>query len=109
MNALKNKVQLVGNLGKDPEVTNFDNGKTKVRFSLATTEVYYDAKGNKTEDTQWHNIVAWNNNAKRIEKLLTKGSSVMVDGKITYRDYDDKNGNKRYITEILCNEFILMK
>lgn len=109
MNALKNKVQLIGNLGKDPEVTNFENGKTKVKFSLATTEVYYDAKGNKTEDTQWHHVVAWNGTAKRIEQFLTKGSGVVVNGKIMYRDYDDKNGNKRYVTEILCHEFILMK
>lgn len=109
MNALKNKVQLIGNLGKDPEVTNFDNGKTKAKFSLATTEVYYDADGNKMQDTQWHNVVAWNNNAKRIQKLLSKGTSVMIDGKIMYRDYDDKDGNKKYITEILCHEFIMMK
>ena len=95
MNSLRNKVQLIGNLGQDPEIRTFDSGKAVARFSLATTETYRDASGKKITDTQWHNLVAWDNLAKIVEKYLIKGSEVAVEGKLTHRAYDDKDGKKR--------------
>lgn len=109
MNALKNKVQLIGHLGNDPEIKTFDGGKTKARFSMATSEVYKNDKGEKVTETQWHNIVAWNGTAKIVEKLLKKGNEVVVEGKLTSRSWDDKDGNKRYITEVKANEILLLK
>jgi single-strand DNA-binding protein len=109
MNALKNRVQLIGNLGNDPEIKEFDGGKTKARFSMATSEVYKNDKGEKITETQWHNIVAWNGIAKIVEKLLKKGSEVAIEGKLTTRSWDDKEGNKHYITEIVANEILLLK
>jgi len=109
MNTLRNKVQLIGNLGQDPEVRNFDNGKVSARFSLATTDAYRDANGNKVTETQWHNIVAWGNLAKIIEKYLSRGSEVAVEGKLTHRSYDDKEGNKRYYTEIVLNDMVMLR
>ncbi|HPE56362.1 MAG TPA: single-stranded DNA-binding protein [Bacteroidales bacterium] len=109
MNALKNKVQLIGNLGNDPEIKTFDGGKTKARFSMATSEVYKNDKGEKVTETQWHNIVAWNGTAKIVEKLLKKGNEVVVEGKLTSRSWDDKDGVKHYITEVVANEILLLK
>jgi single-strand DNA-binding protein len=108
MNALKNKVQLIGNLGNDPETMNFDSGKTKVSFRMATSESYKNDKGEKITETQWHNIVAWNGAAKIAEKYLKKGSNVAIDGKLTSRSWDDKDGNKRYITEVVANEILML-
>lgn len=109
MNTLRNKVQLIGNLGQDPEISNFDTGKTSARFSMATTDSYRDADGNKVTETQWHNIVAWGNLAKIIEKYLSKGSEVAVEGKLTHRTYDDKEGNKRYYTEVVLNDLVMLR
>ena len=109
MNSMRNKVQLIGNLGQDPEVRNFDNGKVVARFSLATTDSYRDSEGKKITETQWHNIVAWGTLAKTIEKYLTKGSEVAVEGKLTHRAYDDKDGIKRYFTEIVLNEMVMLR
>ena len=109
MNSLRNKVQLIGNLGQDPEIRNFDNGKVCARFSLATTDAYRDAEGNKVSETQWHNVVAWGGLAKTIEKYLLKGSEVAVEGKLTHRSYDDKEGNKRYYTEIVANDMVMLR
>ncbi|MBN2480688.1 MAG: single-stranded DNA-binding protein [Bacteroidales bacterium] len=88
MNSLRNKVQLIGNLGQDPEIRSFDNGKICARFSLATTDSYRDPNGEKVTETQWHKIVAWGSLAKIIEKYLFKGSEVAVEGKLTHRSYD---------------------
>jgi len=90
-----NKVILLGRLGKDPEVKRFDSGKVVATFSLATSEKYKDQ-----EETQWHNIVLWGTTAELAEKYLTKGSQLFVEGKVKYRTYDDKDGAKRYVTEI---------
>lgn len=93
-----NRVILVGNLGKDPEVMTFESNNKKASFSLATTESYKDKSGNWVEQTEWHNIVLWGFLA---EKKLAKGDQVYIEGKIRSRSYDDKDGNKKYITEIL--------
>ncbi len=108
MRNLKNKVQLIGNLGMDPEVKQLDNGKSVAKLSMATSEVYNNAKGEKITDTQWHNLVAWGKTAEIAEKYLKKGSKIAVDGKLVNRSYEDKNGIKRYITEILVNEFLMI-
>ena len=108
MNNLKNKVQLIGHLGMNPEIKNLDSGKKLAKFSIATNESYKNAKGEKVEDTQWHNLVAWGKTAEIIEKFLQKGNEVAIEGKIINRNYDDKDGNKRYVTEILVNELLML-
>ena len=108
MNNLRNKVQLIGNLGRDPEITNLDSGKKIANFSMATTETFKNAKGEKIVDTQWHNLVAWNKTAEIIERYLFKGSEVAIEGKLVHRSYDDKEGNKRYVTEIVVNELLIL-
>jgi len=108
MNALKNKVQLIGNLGSNPEVITLESGKKLAKFSLATNETYKNSSGQKITDTQWHNIVAWNKTAEIIEQYLQKGSEVVIEGKLTSRSFEDNEGNKRYITEVVCNEFLML-
>ena len=103
-----NRVQLTGNLGSDPEIKSFENGKL-AKFSLATKEEYNSRKGDKTSNTQWHNIIAWGKVADRIESEFKKGSFVTVDGRLVSRSYTDKNGQKRYITEIVVNEAELVQ
>ena len=105
---MKNKVQLIGNLGKDPEIKTTDNGKKLARFSVATNEVYRTPSGEKIEDTQWHNLIAWGKVADIAEKFLRKGKEVAVDGKLIHRNYLDKEGKKRTITEIQVNELLLI-
>jgi single-strand DNA-binding protein len=94
MYALKNKVQLIGNLGNAPEVKTFDSGKKMARFSVATSESYRNAKGEKVTETQWHNLVAWGKVADIAEKFLTKGKEVAIEGKLINRSYEDKEGKK---------------
>lgn len=108
MYALKNKVQLIGNLGQNPEIKTLDGGKKMAKFSLATSEVYRNAQGEKVKETQWHNIVAWGKVAEIVEKYLTKGSEVAVEGKLTNRTYNDKDGNKKYFTEVQVNELLML-
>jgi single-strand DNA-binding protein len=108
MNALKNKVQLIGNLGLAPEIKNIENGKKIARFSMATNETYRNAKGDKVTETQWHNLIAWGKVAEIAEKYLTKGSEVAIEGKLINRNYVDKDGNKKYFTEIQVNELLLL-
>jgi single-strand DNA-binding protein len=95
-----NKVILVGNLGKDPEVQTFDNGIKKASFSLATTEKFKNKDGVLTEETEWHKIVVWGKQAELAETYLRKGNQLFVEGRIRTRSWDDKDGNKRYTTEI---------
>jgi len=109
MNTLRNKVQLIGNLGQNPEIRTFDNGKAMAKFSLATADSYKDASGKKITETQWHNIVAWGNLAKIAEKYLIKGSEVAVEGKLTHRVYDDKDGKKVFYTEVVLNDMVLLR
>jgi single-strand DNA-binding protein len=108
MNNLKNRVQLIGNIGKEPEVKTFDSGKTKASFSLATSENYTDADGKKVQDTQWHQIIAWGKTANYIESYVDKGNRIAVDGKLVHRSYNDKDGATKYITEVLVNEVLLL-
>ncbi len=108
MNALKNKVQLIGNLGQDPEVVNLDSGSKLAKFSIATNETYRNTKGEKVTDTQWHNIVVWGKLADVVEKFLFKGSEVAVEGKLIHRSYENKEGEKRFISEIKCNELLML-
>jgi len=108
MYSLRNKVQLIGNLGKLPEIKTTDSGKRLVKFSLATNEIYTNAKGEKVKETQWHNLVAWGKLADIAEKYLNKGSEVAVDGKLITKDYIDKDGKKKYVTEIQVNELLLL-
>ena len=108
MYALKNKVQLIGNLGHAPEVKALDSGKKVARFRMATSETYRNSSGEKIKETQWHNIVAWGKNAEFAEKYLQKGTNLVVEGKLISRDYTDKDGAKKYITEIEVSEFLLL-
>ncbi len=108
MYALKNKVQLIGNLGNAPEVRNTESGKKLVRFSLATNEQYKNAKGERVTETQWHNLIAWGKVADIVEKFLIKGTEVAIEGKLVSRNYMDKEGNKKYITEIQVNELLML-
>lgn len=108
MYALKNKVQLIGNLGNAPEVKTLESGKKMARFSVATSENYRNAKGEKVTETQWHNLVAWGKLAEIAEKFLGKGKEVAIEGKLINRSYNDKDGNKKYITEIQVNELLLL-
>jgi len=108
MYALKNKVQLIGNLGNDPEIRTTENGKKMARFRIATSEVYKNAKGEKITETQWHNLVAWGKVAEIAAQYLAIGKEVAIEGKLVNRSFDDKNGNKRYITEIQVNELLLL-
>lgn len=109
MNAMKNRVQLIGHVGNDPEVKEFKENKMVARFSMATNDFYKKENGDKVEETQWHNIVAWNGTAKIVEKLLKKGSEVAIEGKLTSRSWEDKEGNKHYITEVITSELVLIK
>ena len=108
MSTLRNKVQLIWNLGNAPEIITLESGKKLAKFSLATNENYKNAKGEKVTDTQWHNIVAWNKTAEIIEKYLEKGNEVAIEGKLTSRSYETKEGDKRYVTEIVCNELLML-
>lgn len=108
MNNLRNKVQLIGRLGQAPEVKHLESGKTVANMSLATNERYKDAKGKLVENTEWHNLVAWGRTAEIIEKYVNKGSEIAIEGKLTSRSWEDKEGNKRYTTEVVINELLLM-
>lgn len=108
MFALRNKVQLIGNLGNAPEVRNTESGKKMVRFSVATNEKYRNASGEKINETQWHNLIAWGKLADIAEKYLAKGTEVAIEGKLVSRYYTDKEGNKKHITEIQVHEVLLL-
>src|SRR5574344_1834157 len=100
-----NKVMLIGNVGRDPEVRHLESGVVTASFTLATTERYKDRNGEQKEQTEWHNIVCWRSLAEIAEKYVRKGSSLYVEGKIRNRSYNDKEGNTKYITEILADSF----
>jgi single-strand DNA-binding protein len=108
MSTLRNKVQLVGNTGNDPEILTLDSGKKLAKLTIATNETYKNDSGEKITDTQWHNVVAWGKTADIIEKYVTKGSHIAIEGKLTHRSYDDKNGEKKYSTEVVVSELLMM-
>ncbi|QNH61857.1 single-stranded DNA-binding protein [Hymenobacter sediminicola] len=103
-----NKVILVGNLGKDPEVRHLEGGSSVANFTLATNEYYRDKQGTRIERTEWHNIAAWRGLAEMAEKYLKKGQQVYVEGKIRTRQYQDKDNQTRYITEIIADEITML-
>jgi single-strand DNA-binding protein len=107
MNAMKNRVQLIGHVGNDPEIKNLDGGKKVANLSIATNDSYKNDKGEKVEQTEWHKVVAWGKTAEFIEKYITKGKEIAIEGKLTHRSYEDKNGEKRYLSEVLATEIIL--
>ncbi len=108
MSTLRNKVQLIGNLGNNPEIKTLDSGRKFAKFSLATNESYKDAKGEKITQTDWHNLIAWGKTADIIEKYVTKGKEIAIEGKLTSRSYETKEGEKKYITEVVVNEILML-
>ena len=108
MSTLRNTVQLIGHVGNEPEIINLESGKKLAKFSVATNESYKNAKGEKITDIQWHNIVAWGKTAELVENYVPKGKEVGIEGKLTSRSYEDKDGVKRYVTEVVCNELLLL-
>ena len=103
-----NRVILIGNLGKDPEIRSLEGGVKVANFSLATTETYKGKNGEKVDQTEWHNIVLWRGLAEVAENYLKKGNSIYVEGKIRTRDWTDKDGNKRYTTEIIADNMVML-
>ncbi|PWA06573.1 single-stranded DNA-binding protein [Flavobacterium psychrotolerans] len=108
MNAMKNRVQLIGNVGNDPEIKNLDGGKKLANLTIATKDSYKNDKGEKVDQTEWHRVVAWGKTAEIIEKYVTKGIQVAIEGKLSHRSYDDKNGEKRYVTEVVVSELLML-
>ncbi|EIJ37733.1 MAG: single-stranded DNA-binding protein [Zunongwangia sp.] len=108
MKTIKNHVQLIGNIGQDPQVTNLENGKIVAQFSMATNENYKDAKGEKQSETHWHSVVAWGKLATIIEKYAVVGKQIAIEGKLAQRSYETKEGEKRYYTEVVAREILLL-
>lgn len=108
MNAMRNKVQLIGHVGQDPEIKTFDGGKKVANLKIATNDHFINDKGEKIEQTEWHKVVAWGKVADLIEKYVEKGKEIAIEGKLTHRSYEDKDGNKRYITEVVAHDILLL-
>ena len=108
MRSLRNSVQLIGNLGVNPEVKEVSNGNKMARFSLATSETYRNQQGEKVTDTQWHNLIIWGNLADVAEKYLKKGSRIAVEGKLETNSFDGKDGVKKYFTQIRVNDLVML-
>ena len=108
MNSIRNKVQLIGRLGQDPEIITFEDGGKIARFNLATDDSYKDKNGNKVERTYWHPVVVKNGLVKVVENYVTKGKEIAIEGKLTNRSWDDKDGKKHYVTEVIVNELLML-
>ena len=108
MNALRNKVNLIGRLGADPELVTFETGKILTRFTLATKEDFKDKSGEWQNNTQWHNINAWGKTAERVKKALSKGNEIILEGRLVNQSYETKTGEKRYSTIIEVSDFLLL-
>ncbi|AVR47299.1 single-stranded DNA-binding protein [Christiangramia fulva] len=108
MSTIRNKVQLIGNVGNTPEIRNLESGKKVASFSMATNDHYRTTSGEKIQETQWHNLVAWGKTAEIIENHVGKGKEIAIDGKLSSRSYEDKEGVKRYVTEIVISEILLL-
>lgn len=108
MNKLRNRVQLIGHLGMAPEVKTLESGTKLAKFSLATNDSYTNTDGEKVDETEWHNIIAWNKTAELVEKYLDKGKEIALEGKLTTRSWEDEKGNRKYITEVVCNEILFL-
>lgn len=109
MSSLSNRVTLIGNLGQDPETKSTETGKKVTHFTLATKDGYKNNEGQRITETTWHNIVAWNGLADIADKFLKKGREVAVEGRIVYRNYEDKKGATKYITEIVLSDLVLLR
>ena len=109
MKSLRNQVQLIGRLGANPEMKEFSIGNNKVTISVATSETYKNKAGDQITDTQWHRVVAWNGTGNYIHKYMSKGDEIMVQGKLNYSNYDDKNGITHYVTEIIADQVLMMQ
>ncbi len=105
---LRNSVQLIGNLGKDPEIKTLESGRKMAKVTIATNDIYKNSKGEKIVDTQWHNLVCWGRVAERMEKYLTKGSEICLQGKLTHSSYKDDKGVTRYSSEVVVHEFMML-
>jgi single-strand DNA-binding protein len=108
MNTLRNRVQLIGRLGQDPEIISFEDGNKMAKFSLATDDSYKDKDGNKVERAQWHNIIVRGALVKIVEDYVLKGKEIAIEGKLTNRSYDTQEGEKRYVTEVIVNELLML-
>jgi len=108
MNALRNRVQLIGHVGQEPEMKTLEGGKKLAKLTIATNDVYYNENKEKVTDTQWHNVTAWGKTAEIIENFVSKGKEIAIEGKLVHRSYDDKDGVKRYYTEVVANEILLL-
>lgn len=108
MNTLRNRVQLIGNLGQDPEIKESQNGNKFARISIATNETFRNAEGEKTEDTQWHNVTAWGKTAEIIENHCSKGDQIAIEAKLRHRNYEKEDGTKVYVTEIVAHEILML-
>lgn len=108
MSILKNHLQLIGNVGQEPTITNLESGKKVARLSLATNEYYKNAKGEKQTETNWHTVVAWGKTAEIIEKYVAKGKEIGISGKLKTRSYETEDGNQRYVTEVVADEILLL-
>ena len=108
MNSLRNRVQLIGNLGMNPQVRILESGSKLAKFTLATNETYTNANGEKVTETEWHQVVAWNKTADLIENYLQKGREVALEGKLVTRSWEDEKGVKNYTTEVVCSEVLFL-
>lgn len=108
MSTLRNQVQLIGHVGQDPEIKSFEGNRKLANLTIATNENYKNDKGEKVEETQWHRVTAWGKTAEIVEKYVTKGKEVAIEGKLIHRSYEDKNGDKKYVTEIVLSELMLL-
>lgn len=107
MNSVKNKVQLIGHVGQDPEIKNLENSKL-AKFTIATSESYKNSNGEKVENTQWHNVTAWGKTAEIVEKYFTKGQFVCIEGKLEHSSYETEQGEKRYRTDVVANQVLIL-
>jgi single-strand DNA-binding protein len=103
---MRNRVQLIGHVGQDPEIKNLEGGKKLAKITIATNEVYYKENGDKVEQTEWHRVIAWGKTAEIIENYVTKGKEIAIDGKLAHRSYEDKDGEKRFITEVVASAIV---
>jgi len=108
MSTLRNKVHLIGHVGNAPEIKNLESGKKVASFSIATNDFYKDSKGEKVQDTQWHNIIAWGKIADIVESYVSKGKEIALEGKLNSRSYETSEGEKRYVTEVIVSEILLL-
>ncbi|QTN40032.1 single-stranded DNA-binding protein [Cryomorphaceae bacterium] len=107
MSSIRNRIQLIGNLGADPEIKEMESGRKLAKFSVATNEIYRNQEGDLVTETQWHRLIAWGRTAELAEEFLKKGSEVAVDGKIQTRSYTDSEGEQKFLTEVVVNELLM--